>query len=52
MLLLQAFGYICAVSLCKALMSITQNSSALLWREGLTLALHAMCTLPARSRSP
>ena len=42
LLLIQATGYICAVTLCKVLMSLVQESSALLWRQALTKYLHEL----------
>ena len=35
-LLLRAIGYLCAVTLCKALVSVVQSSCALLWRQVTT----------------
>ena len=40
-LLLRAVGYICAVTLCKSIMSVAQNSAALVWRAQLTAYIHA-----------
>ena len=42
-LLLRAVGYICAVTLCKSIMSVAQSSAALLWRAQLTAHIHARC---------
>lgn len=39
-LLLRASGYICAITLSKALLSVVESSAALLWRESLTRVVH------------
>ena len=39
-LLLRALGYICCVTVCKALVSVSQSSAALLWRGELTRFMH------------
>ena len=39
-LMLKAVGYICAVTACKALVSVAQSSTALLWRGELTRIIH------------
>ena len=51
-LLLQAVGYICAVTLCKSAMSVAQSSAALLWRSQLTQHIHARYVAPRRALPP